>query len=453
VTDLYFEDFHHNGALTQGYFYAYPIFGIQTGGPTPDHWWAPHMVQEGLPDDYDFQLGLGPLATTTERYYRDNFFWQEIVQHPDYDAFWRARAVTPHLKEISAAVLVVGGWFDAENLYGPLAVYKTIERQNPGLSNTLVMGPFGHRQWVKTGAVHTLHGDIYFGDSLETRFQRDVEARFFRHYLKEDGNPDSGLPEAYLFDTGSKEWKSFAAWPSHEAVMRRLFFGADGSLAWTKPRTSAGTLAYVSDPAKPVPSRCLVPTIEDLTLYMSDDQRCFASRPDVLTFETPVLDSNVTLGGEITAHLEVATTGTDADFVVKLIDVYPEDAQKNAWSADAGPAPGEYAKSLNGYQLPIAMEIRRGRYNVSYEHPQPLVANQPTVFAIPLRSHDHVFLKGHRLMVQIQSTWFPLIDRNPQKFVPSIYEAKAEDFQKATQRVYTNSEHPSYITLPIVTIP
>jgi putative CocE/NonD family hydrolase len=445
VTDFYFEDFHHNGALTQGYFYTYPLFGIQTGGPTPDSWWEPHMVQEGLPDDYAFQLGLGPLSNTTERYYKNNFFWRELVQHPDYDAFWRARAVPPHLEGISAAVMTVGGWFDAEDLYGPLTTYKTIERRNPGIYNSLVMGPFAHGQWAHSGSVHTLHGDIYFGDSLEFRFQRDVEAKFFRHFLKEDGSPDSGLPEAYLFDTGSKEWKSFAAWPAREAVSRRLFLGAEGSLAWTKPRASDGALAYVSDPAKPVPSRCLVPTIQGLTMYqyMSDDQRCFASRPDVLTFESPVLEDDVTLGGEIMAHLVVATTGTDADFVVKLIDVYPPDEKNHPYM----PSPNVY---LAGYQQMVRSEIMRGRYRRGFDRPTPFRAGTRETVAFRLQDVLHTFRKGHRIMVQVQSSMFPLFDRNPQTFVPNIYQAKASAFRKATQRVFVNGRTPSYLDVQVL---
>jgi uncharacterized protein len=306
-----------------------------------------------------------------------------------------------------------------------------------------VMGPFGHRQWANTGAVHTLHGDIYFGDSLEIRFQRDVEAKFFRHFLKEDGSPDTGLPEAYLFDTGSKEWKSFATWPAREAVTRQLYFGADGSLAWTKSRSSDGALAYVSDPAKPVPSRCLVPTIDDLTLYMSDDQRCFASRPDVLTFETPVLDADMTLGGEITAHLEMATTGTDADFVVKLIDVYPPDEPNHPYM----PSANIY---LGGYQQMVRSEIMRGRYRRGFDRPTPFRAGVRDSVIFGLQDVLHTFRKGHRIMVQVQSSMFPLFDRNPQTFVPNIYEAKASAFRKATHRLFVNGRTPSYLDAPVL---
>ena len=445
VTNFYFEDFHHNGALTQAYFYTYPLFGIQTGGPTTEQWWAPSMVQEGLPDDYTFQLGLGPLSTTTERYYKDNVFWQEIVHHPDYDAFWQARAVAPHLKGVTAAVMAVGGWFDAEDLYGPLTVYKTLRKNDPGSYVSLVMGPFAHGQWARPRSVHTLHGDIYFGDSLEIRFQRDVEAKFFRHFLKGDGSRDSGLPEAYMFDTGAKEWRSFPAWPAPGAETRRLYLHADGSLGWEPPKAKAAVLSYPSDPAKPVPSRCLVPTIQGLTMYqyMSDDQRCFSSRPDVLAFETPVLERDVTLGGEITAHLDVATSGTDADFVVKLIDVYPPDEPNHPYM----PSPNIY---LAGYQQMVRSEIMRGRYRNGFDRPTPLKPGVPATVAFRLQDVLHTFKRGHRIMVQVQSTMFPLFDRNPQTFVPNIYEAKAADFRKATERVFVSAARPSYLDVEVL---
>jgi len=211
---------------------------------------------------------------------------------------------------------------------------------------------------------------------------------------------------------------------------------------------------YVSDPANPVPyrQRPISPTYPagDWRRWEVADQRFVDNRPDVASWVSAPLDRDLTVTGELSAALVASTSGTDSDFVVKLIDVYPERAQPNAWNAEAGPQPGQYAQSLNGYQLPIAMEVRRGRYLTSYEHPQPMIANRPTEIAVPLRSHDHVFLKGHRLMVQVQSTWFPLIDRNPQKFVPSIYAAKAEDFAAATQRIYTSRERPSHVVLPVV---
>ncbi|HKN67171.1 MAG TPA: CocE/NonD family hydrolase, partial [Gemmatimonadaceae bacterium] len=284
VTDFYFEDFHHNGALTQAYFYAYPIFGIAHPGPTTENWWGPAMeklAEHGVPDDYFYQLSLGPLSAMTERFYAGNTLWHDIITHPDYDAFWQSRAVPPDLRGVKHAVLVVGGWFDAEDLYGPLAVYKTLRAQDPAAKARIVMGPFRHGGWAAKNVVHTVHGDIYFGDSLETKFQRDVEAPFFRAYLK--GNGASDLPDALMFDTGRKRWERFARWPAADATSRRYYFHADGSLDSNVPTETGSSIDYPSDPAKPVPSRCAGPTIEGLTLYhyMSDDQRCFTSRPDV----------------------------------------------------------------------------------------------------------------------------------------------------------------------------
>jgi putative CocE/NonD family hydrolase len=445
VTDLFFEDFHHNGALTQAYFYAYPIFGVRRDHPTTEHWWMSKMIEEGTPDDYDFQLALGPLRNTTERFYRDNFFWQEIVHHPNYDAFWRARAVARHLTGIRHAIMTVGGWFDAEDLYGPLAVYKAIERNDPGIYNMIVEGPFRHGGWAAKGVVHTIHGDLYFGDSLETMFQRDVEARFFRHFLKESGDAHTGLPKALMFDTGRKVWESFDRWPAATAQTRELYFHADGSLAVARPREARAFSDYVSDPLKPVPSRCLEPTIQGFTLYqyMSDDQRCFDGRKDVLVFETDTLAEDLTLGGEITARLIVSTTGTDADYVVKLIDVYPSTEPDHPYMPYAN-------VHLAGYQQLVRGEIMRGRFRKGFERPVAFVPGEPTEVAVRLQDVLHTFKRGHRLMVQVQSTWFPAFDRNPQRFVENIYEADARDFVKATERVWHDRLHPSRLIVQVL---
>ena len=324
VTDFFFEDFHHDGALTQAYFYAYPIFDEHSRpGPTSENWWLPEfqkITAHGEPDDYFYQLALGPLKNTTRRFYPTNSLWHDVITHPNYDAFWQARAVPPDLRGVKHAVMAVGGWFDAEDLYGPLTVYKTLKRYDPDAKATIVEGPFRHGGWAARDVLHTVHGDIYFGDSLETKFQRDVEAPFFHAYLKGDGR--TGLPEALMFDTGRKQWERFDRWPAPTAQTREYYFHADGSLAPTKPTETRAFLEYTSDPRKPVPSRCIEPTIQGLTLYqyMSDDQRCFTTRQDVLTFQTDTLRDDVTLGGEITANLAVSTSGTDADYIQKLAD-------------------------------------------------------------------------------------------------------------------------------------
>jgi putative CocE/NonD family hydrolase len=340
-------------------------------------------------------------------------------------------------------VLVVGGWFDAEDLYGPLTVYKTLRANDPQARARIVMGPFRHGGWSRRGITHTVHGDIYFGDSLEVKFQRDVESPWFRAQLK--GNGDSDLPEALMFDTGKKEWEGFTRWPAPAAEKRTYYFHVDGSLSAAKPTEPRGALEYPSDPMKPVPSRCIGPTIEGLTLYhyMSDDQRCFTSRPDVLTFVTDTLTEDVTLGGEITAKLKVSTTGSDADYVVKLIDVYPPDMPNSPFQPDS-------TVHMAGYQQLVRGEIMRARYRKSFARPQPMTPNAVTDVSFRLQDVLHTFRKGHRIMVQVQSSWFPAFDRNPQKYVTNIYKANASDFVKATERVYVNRNAASAIEVQVL---
>jgi len=484
VTNFYFEDFHHDGALTQGYFYTYPVFGVQHPHPTTENWWMPEMQRvlgtvgqsgggffggatriRGLPDDYDYQLSLGPLRNTTERFYKDNFFWQEIVHHPNYDAFWQARAVGPDIAEHMAtgapmpAVLAVGGWFDAEDLYGPLKVHRTVQANDPRHFNGLVEGPFRHGGWAHRGIVHTVHGDIYFGDSLETRFQRDVEAKFFRHFLKDRGRGDVGLPNALIFDTGKKEWDSFSAWPPTGVSKKDLYLNSGETLSFDPPRaavagaaaegdTREGTAAYsqyVSDPSEPEASRCRIPTIQGLTMYqyMSDDQRCFDNDRGVALFETPPLDHDVTLAGPIEAKLVVSTSTDASDYVVKLIDVYPMDEEDSPFRPDTTV---HYA----GYQQLVRGEIMRGRYRESFSDPKPFQPGRPTRVDFRLQDVLHTFRKGHRIMVQVQSTWFPAFDRNPQRYVPNIYEATKDDFVIATERVYHTPDRASHLEVGVL---
>jgi putative CocE/NonD family hydrolase len=316
----------------------------------------------------------------------------------------------------------------------------------------MVAGPWFHGQWrtLKADSI----GLITFGGHETAReFRENIEAPFFRYYLHgRDAKPSWKVS---TFQSGANRWRTYAAWPPKEAKLTSLYLHPDGTLSFDLPKQSAQAyLEYVSDPSNPVPyrQRPISPTYPggDWQTWEVADQRFVEGRTDVLTFTSAPLEKDLTITGEVAAQLFAATSGTDADFIVKLIDVYPEDAQKNGWEAEAGPKPGEYARSLNGYELPVAMEVRRGRYLESYEHPSPLVANKPTEWKIPLRDHDHVFLKGHRLMVQVQSTWFPIIDRNPQKFVTSIYQARASDYIKATQRIYCSPSFPSRIVLPVV---
>jgi putative CocE/NonD family hydrolase len=305
------------------------------------------------------------------------------------------------------------------------------------------MGPWRHRGWAAQDVVHTVHGDLYFGDSLETKYQRDVETPFFHTYLKGDGS--ARLPRALMFDTGRKRWERFDQWPAATAKAQTYYFHADGSLSSSARREARAFREYESDPASPVPSRCKGPTIEDGVLYryMSDDQRCFSSRRDVLTFQTEPLHGDVTVGGEITAQLEVSSTGTDADFVVKLIDVYPSD------EPDSPYRPNETVH-MRGYQQLVRGEIMRARFRKSFSAPEPLRPDEVSPVHFRLEDVLHTFRKGHRIMVQVQSSWFPVFDRNPQTFVPNIYEATASDFVKATQRVWMGQSAASGIRMQVL---
>ncbi len=432
IADFFFDDFHHNGAFIQAYLFTYPVFGVQHPAPTPEAWYNDKFIKADTRDGYAFQLGIGPLKNVASKYYPDNFYWKETVEHPNYDEFWQRRNILPYLKNVKPAVMTVGGWFDAEDLYGPLNTYKTIEKNNAGAYNTLVMGPFGHGRWSReTG--HTLHSNIYFGDSVATFYQRNIEAKFFNHFLKGAGDGKTNLPEAYLFDTGRKEWTTFDKWPAANAQTMAFALMPNGELT-QQPGNGSGFSEFVSDPNKPVPYTEDNTTTMGFTPfnYMSEDQRFAGSRPDVLTFQTEVLTEDMTLGGEITARLKVSTTGTDADWIVKLIDVYPGDEPNHPHMPNKNII-------LSNYQQMVRSEAMRGRFRNSFEKPEPFKPGEITDVTFRLQDVLHTFKKGHRIMIQVQSTWFPLIDRNPQTFVPNIFQADEKDFQKATHRVYANS--------------
>ncbi len=432
IADFFFDDFHHNGAFTQASLLAYPIFGMQPPKPTTKPWYIKQFIDTGTKSDFQWHYELGPLKNA-QAYYKDNFFWQQTVNHPNYDAFWQQRSIVPHLKNIKPAILMVGGWFDAEDLYGPLTIYKTIEQNKASQFNMLVMGPFGHRDWAReTG--HTLHGDLYFGDSLATFYQRTVEAPFFHHFLKGAGDGQTGLPKAYLFDTGKKEWRRFTQWPSSNAQTLSFHLARNGQLT-QQAEATVGFSEFVSNPLRPVPyiaDSTETDGFNALYKYMSADQRFASRRPDVLTFQTDTLTQDLTLGGEITARLKVSTTGTDADWIVKLIDVYPPDEPNHPYLPDK-------AVQLAGYQQMVRSEAMRGRFRHSFEKPKPFKPGELTEVTFRLQDVLHTFKKGHRLMVQVQSSWFPLIDRNPQTYVENIYKAEAGAFQPATHRVYESS--------------
>jgi putative CocE/NonD family hydrolase len=432
ISDFFFDDFHHMGAFLQSYTAAFAVFGYQKQDTTRKDWFMDEIMRfygNAPKDGYAFHLSQGPLKNITKKYHYDNFFWNQITNHPNYDTFWKKRSLLPHLKNIKPAVLTVGGWFDAEDLYGPLNIYKTIEKSTPGAQNTIVMGPWAHGDWANEKGKST-HNHIYFGDSLSTFYQREMERPFFAYYLKGEGK--NKLPEAWMFNTGKKQWEQFDVWPPKDAPTIRLYFGEDGRLSVNKPLDEKASFDYVSDPAKPVP---YTSQIEGLTFtprnFMSDDQRDAGRRPDVLTFETDTLTDDVTLAGEILAKLKVSMTGTDADFIVKLIDVYP----------DNHPNYEHNPKNIvmGGYQQLVRAEVFRGRFRNSFEKPEPFKPNQVSEVAVPLQDVLHTFKKGHKIMIQVHSTWFPYIDRNPQKYVENIYKANEEDFIKSTIKVYGSS--------------
>lgn len=432
VSDFFFDDFHHMGAYLQSYTAAFAVFGYQKKDTTRNDWFIPEIMRfygQSPKDGYDFHLKQGTLKNITEKYHHDNFFWQQIINHPNYDTFWQKRNLLPHLNNIKPAVLTVGGWFDAEDLYGPLNIYKTIEKTTPGARNSIVMGPWGHGDWANEKGKST-HNHIYFGDSISTFFQKEIERTFFAYHLKNEG--DLNLPEAYMFNTGKKQWEKFDVWPPKDIPPLKLYFGENGKLSVNRPLDEKMSFEYISDPAKPVP---YTSQTEGLTFtprnFMSDDQRGASKRPDVLTFETEVLADEVTVAGEILARLKVAMSGTDADFIVKLIDVYPDDHP----NYDHNPR----NIVMGGYQQLVRSETFRGRFRNSFEKPEPFIPGQVTDVNIPLQDVLHTFKKGHKIMIQIHSTWFPYIDRNPQQYVENIFKAEEKDFIKSTIKIYGSS--------------
>ncbi len=428
------DDMHHNGAFSL--ILAFNFFAnFGQPRPEPTTQWPPRF-RHGTPDGYDFFLKMGALPNANKKFFHHRIaFWDSALAHETYDDFWQKRNILPHLKNIKPAVLVVGGWFDAEDLYGPLNIYKTIEANNPHNQNSLVMGPWAHGAWERTKGDRL--GDIRFGANTSEFFQDSVLFPFFMYHLK--GKDGLNLPEALCFDTGRLQWHSFDQWPI-PVTQKQLFLADSGALSFSPPTATDAFAEYVSDPAKPVPFTAKITNTWGRE-FMIEDQRFAARRPDVLVFETPVLDSALTLAGPLKATLYVSTSGTDADFVVKLIDVWPDSAR------DFKPNPCRVR--MGGYQQLIRAEIMRAKFRNSFTQPQPLIPGKVTPITIKLNDVYHTFKPGHRLMVQVQSSWFPLFDRNPQKFV-NIYRAKDSDFQKARHRVYFSQAFPSHLLLPVV---
>ncbi len=440
------DDDHRYGALRLSYDFEYAVMEQADKNANT------HFAFDVF-DTYDWYLKLGPISNINTKYLHGTIpYWTDSVEHPNYDEFWHKEAWVNQLHSSPVPNLNVAGFWDQEDPWGPWQIFRNSEKAGPAPQNIMVAGPWFHGEWQfpKGDSI----GEIKFGGHETAReFREQIEAPFFRYYLH--GAGDKIAWKASTFQSGSNTWHTYSAWPPKESKPTNLYLQSDGSLSFDAPKsTGKDYVEYLSDPANPVPYRLrpISPTYPggDWPFWEVADQRFVDHRPDVLTFVTAPLDHDLTITGPVAAQLYASTSGTDSDFVVKLIDVYPEDAVKDPWDADHGPKPGDYAKSLNGYQLPIAMEVRRGRFNKSFEHPAPLTPNEPTLFPIPLRDRDHVFLKGHRIMIQVQSTWFPLIDRNPQTFTSSIYTATAADYVSATQRVYCSPGLPSHIELPVM---
>ncbi|MBS1766509.1 MAG: CocE/NonD family hydrolase [Acidobacteria bacterium] len=431
MNDLWIgDDSYHNGAFQLVANYSFSTF-FKTIHPKPTAE-EPRPIDVGTEDSYFFFKSLPPLVDEAERRFKDwDPTFAEYLKHTSYDSYWQTRNLSQRLKGVKPAVLVVGGWFDAEDLYGALHTYGAIEKQNPGAANNLVMGPWFHGQWASRDG--SSMGLARFGSNTSAWYQKEVELPFFNHYLK--GGPDPGLAEATIFETGSNQWKRFDAWPPKIAKPVSFYFQANGGLSMTKPDAKEGADSFVSDPNKPVPHTENIGLDYDRT-YMTADQRFAASRPDVMVYATEPLKADVTLAGPLKPELWVSTTGTDSDWVVKLIDVFPEDAK----DPEGTPEGFHYG----GYQMLVRGDTIRGKFRDSREHPEPFTPGKPTKVAFTLNDVCHTFQKGHRIMIQVQCSWFPVVDRNPQTFC-DIPSAKPSAYQKATQTIFHDAALPSRV--------
>ncbi|MFB3920337.1 MAG: CocE/NonD family hydrolase [Terriglobia bacterium] len=429
--DMYLgDDFHHNGAFRLSYGFEY----------------ASRMETSKINFSFDFDrfdtfewyLNLGPLSNANTQYFQGRLpTWNAFVEHPDYDEYWQKQAVTPYLRQVTVPNLNVAGWWDQEDFYGPLKIYETLEARDDKHLNFFVAGPWNHGGWSR-GEGRSL-GNIDFDSDTARYFREKLQAPWFAYWLKDKGSLP--LNEAVTFQTGSNRWESYDKWPPRGTEKRNLYFHANGGLSFDAPKRSADDEfdSYISDPAHPVPyrRRPIEPTYPGpgWPAWLVEDQRFVHLRPDAATWESEPLQQDLIASGDIVAHLFASTSGSDSDWIVKLIDVYPESYPKKP--------------AMGGYQLMIASEVFRARYRNSFEKPQPVEPGKVTEYTIDLHGNNHAFLKGHRIMVQVQSTWFPLIDRNPQKFVPNIFKAADADYQSATQRVYRSATYPSHIELPV----
>ncbi|TLV03254.1 CocE/NonD family hydrolase [Dyadobacter luticola] len=443
VTDWFMgDDRHHNGAFfLMGTFAFLSSYGAPRPVPTPTG--TPQFSAYGTPDSYEFYKNLGPLKNVNEKiFHGENRIWNQMMENETYNDFWKARTPVPHLKNIKPAVMVVGGWFDQEDLYGPLKTYQGIENNKPKSPNLLVMGPWIHGGWAR--GLGEYLGNIRFGSQTSLFYQRDIEFPFFNHYLK--GTADPALPKAMIFETGANEWRQYDQWPPKNTVEKKLYMHPDGTLSFSPTMTTMQVGAkpdfkeYTSDPAKPVPYTSEIRIIRGSD-FMYEDQRFAATRPDVLVFQSEILKEDVTISGNVFADLFVSTTGTDADFVVKLIDVYPGDAPNDS--------PINKNMKMGGFQLLIRGEVMRSKFRKSFSKPEAMVPGKIENVKFDMQDAAHRFKRGHKIMIQVQSSWFPLVDRNPQKFV-NIYKASESDFQAAQHRVYLSGNSSSYVGVRVV---
>lgn len=432
------DDCNHNGA-----FFLLDNFSFYSGFDGPKaasgESYTP-FFRARYRDAYQYFLKLGPLknANTDSFFYDANSTWRQVTAHDTYDDFWKAKNIRPHLKNILPAVLVVGGWFDAEDMFGALKTYAAIEQQSPGNNCRLVMGPWTHGGWASPS--WTRYGTYHFGSDLNKYYQEEIETKFFAYYLKGKGSFD--LPEVTLFETGSNQWKNYTAWPPATSQATPYYLQANGKLSVTKPAASNSSTSYTSDPADPVPYTSVVSGNRN-NEYLVEDQRFASKRPDVLSFQTEPLEADRELTGEIATHLFVSTTGSDADFIVKIIDIWPEGSTLPANQ------PGQPALQMGGYQQMVRAEVFRGKFRNSFSKPEPFAKDKIEKVSFKLNEVAHLFKKGHRIMVQVQSSWFPLVDRNPQTFV-NIFQAGESDFQKATITLYHDASHSSCVVLPVM---
>jgi len=431
------DDFHHNGAFRLMYTFGWLSNNARTRPGQTEQ--SAARFSYGTPDGYRFFLELGPVSNVDKLFFHNQVpTWNEYMEHGDYDEYWKEQDVLQYLNNIEHPILNVAGWFDAEDFYGPMSIYYTIEEKNPDNKSMLVVGPWLHGGWSRMDG--DALGNIRFESKTGEYFREKVEFPFFLYHLKEKG--ELNLPEALVFETGTNQWRSYDHWPPQAAQEKNLYFYPDGKLSINPPpqNTEDAFDSFISDPDKPVPFSAETRTSQG-HLWMVEDQRFAATRPDVLVYESEVLHKDITIAGPIIANLFVSTTGTDADWIVKLIDVYPGDKSDNR------PNPG--GVRMGHFQMLVGADVFRGKYRNSFEKPEPFIPNEVSEIKYDLRDKCHTFKRGHRIMVQVQSTWFPVIDRNPQKFL-DIYHAKDSDFQKALHKVYRSATHSSHLKLRIL---